>query len=509
MLGEGSGIPGMSQVDDSIPSVGNQPVTPSLARRTFSGFLWSLTQFAGNKVVAIVSQIVLALRLLPEHFGDIALAMTVVAMPALLYRSGLREVLIHRQAKFDRWCNAAFWMAVGLGLLSTLLTLGIAPLAARIYEAPQVMGLILVLALAEPFEAIAIIPEAALSGQLRFRQLAAPTMLLYFAQIEATIGLAARGFGAYSFAIPTPLAMAARLCVLWWLARPRVRWALQVRRWMSLLSDSSMVMATGLCNNFIGLGDRMVLGIWHSPAVVGVYSFSYNLSIQSMLLLASNTSAVLFPALSKLQDDVNHQTRAFLRVCRLLAMITIPMCLVQAAVTAPLVRVLFKAEWQVAIPVLQVLTVGAALRVVGGPAINLLQAQGRFRMILVSSATIGALFMMAVTIGALVGAAVSVAVAGTIGWTLLFAVLLRIAIAPGGGRWRDIFALYTGPLLLGSIAAISGMLVSRWLPAMHRRDWAEIVTTTAVAGAAYLAMVRVMMPATWGELIDAMKHFRR
>src|SRR5258706_6183968 len=172
-----------------------------------------------------------------------------------------------------------------------------------------------------------------------------------------SIFFAKMGWGAYSFVLPLPLITVMRLAVLWSAARPPIRWHLHFKRWKYLMNDSAMLLGANFFTNLTWQGDYMILGVMHDAKTVGIYFFAYNLATQTMQVFTQNLIGVLFPALSKLQDNIVHQTRAFLRAAELLALIGVPLCLLQAAMAGPAMNLLFNSWWRSAIPVLQLLSI--------------------------------------------------------------------------------------------------------------------------------------------------------
>src|SRR5436190_13327638 len=70
----------------------------------------------------------------------------------------------------------------------------------------------------------------------------------------------------------------------------------------------------------------------------------------------------------------------------------------------PGVRMFFEdKKWEDAIPVLQALSLGMAFRVVASPGGSLIQAQGRFRVILITNIINAIVFLALVTLGARMG----------------------------------------------------------------------------------------------------------
>ena len=479
---------------------------PSLTSRTAGGFAWFMGQTVGTKIVNLAGNVVLAWLLLEKDFGLVGLAYTFTIVASLIQRGSVREVLVHRQASFRRWVNPAFWMAATMGVLSGLAMAASAPIAAHVYGDRQLIGIIGVLALAAPIQSLAVVTEAKLQNQFRFKLLASIALATTVMLIVSKVLLAWLGFGAYSFVLPEPFVHALRAAVLWWVVRPRIRLTPQFRRWRYLVGDSVTVLAANAAVTVALLGDCVVLGLWTSPAVVGVYYFALRNSSQTIHLFTHNVTKVLFPALSRLQGDVPRQTQAFLRASRALAVVGVPLCLLQAGVADPAVRLLFEPRWYAAIPVLQVLSVGMALRLVTEPSYSMLKAQGRFPLFLrlgvVSTVVYYAFAGVGVWRGGMLGVAVGVAA-----WLVVVGpIQLFLAIRPGGGRMRDVLGVYLAPCGAGALAVGLGVGAAEALPrSVPARDLARAIVTALVAIAAYLPLIRRFAPDVCGELRERLQ----
>lgn len=485
-----------------------------------SGFFWLLSQALGSKLVTMVGQVILARILAPEHFGLIGLAYTVTAFASLIQQAGLREILIQRQVHFARWANAAFWMSLSLGCFAAVVMAALAPVAAWMYEDPRLIGLVLLLAATAPFTALDLVPDAKLSSELKFRYLAVVKWVTAVGTMALSIVFAYMQMGAYAFVLPVPIMTAIRLAMLWGAARPPVRKRMQIGRWRYLLNDSAMLL---LANFFIMLtwqGDYMILGVMHDPKTVGIYFFAFSLSIQTMQVFTSNLAGVLFPALSRLQDDPVHQTGAFLRAAGMLAVIGIPLCLLQAALAGPVMSILFNSWWLPAIRVLQLLSIGMAIRLVASPGGSLLQAQGRFRTYLIINAINAIVFLGLVYAGARLGenppawlmwvardlyAAVFVAGAVMIYFGLIGPVFLYVAIRGGGGRVADVWRVYAGPVAAAILAVAPAVWLARQLPQMaddRLRNLMRVLIIVAWSGLLYVPLIRLMAPQAWQGLVS-------
>jgi PST family polysaccharide transporter len=459
-----------------------------------------IAQTLGTKGINTTANIVLAWLLAREDFGLIGLAYTVTAFVSVLQRAGLREILIHRHAQFRRWANPVFWMSLTLGIGGMLLTLASIPLVVRIYQEPKLAGLLAILSLNAPLSALLVVPQAKLSNQLRFKaqSLIVVTVALVQAMIACT--LAWRGWGAYSIAVAMVTSIAVNALIQWSLAphRPGIR--LRIRRWWYLMGDSAALTIMSALWTVTSQGDFIMLGIFHDAVQTGLYYFAFNLSMQTVTLFTDNLGNVLFPTLSKLQEDPHRQTQAFILASRMLALVTIPACFLQAALADPAIRLIFPDKWAPAIPVVQILCIGMAFRAVGAPGQSLMQSQGRFKTLMIFHGALSATFIISVGMAAAFGGLVAVALAESLVFVVLWPVVCYLGIRYGGGRWREVSRIYT-PAMIGSVLAITpGWAAAMMLPSMPYGNVVRISLICASSLLFYWLIMPRLAPADWNGL---------
>lgn len=488
-----------SQVSQSQdPVLGPLPV--SLGQQTLRGFTWLMIQSVGTKLVGLAGQVILAWLLRPQDFGVIGLAYTVSAFAGLIQQAGLLEILVQRQSKFKYWANIVFWMSMTAGLISALVMVIAAPIAAKGYNNPLVAPLILILAVAAPLNALSIVPSAQLQIQLRFRAIALIGSGQAIGTMCLSVLLAKLGYGPYSFVLPQVVTSAIGVTVLWLTVKPPVRWNLQWRRWRYLIPDSGLLFTTSLLMMVTMQGDYIILGLRHTPHEVGIYFFAFNLSLQVISLFTGNIGNVLFPVLTKLQDDPARQTDAFLKAIKLLALLGVPACLLQAALADPLIRALFAEKWHPAIPLLQILSLGMAMRVVAFPSISLLKAQGRFQKLLRLYIFYAVIFLLLAMAGAFAGGSTGVAIAVSIYSAIIGAVSPYLVIRPAGRNWHDIGTVYAIPLAAGMAAVGTATGLAMAIPDVPGRHWLRAGFILCGTIALYTMIIYKMSPLDWQEL---------
>jgi PST family polysaccharide transporter len=494
-----------------------------------------MLQTVASRGVQFASEVVLAWWISKRDFGLRSDALTVLAFATLLQDYGVNQVLIHRQQRLARWANPAFWLSLVIGLVGGVILAMAAPLVARAFGATALTGMILILALRSPLNALGTISYAKLQADLRYKALSAVGFLVVCVTAIASIILAWNGFGAYAFIWPLLIAAVARSAMLWALAPPRLQWKLQVRRWKYLIGQSGMLLVASVLFTLTSQGDYMTLGVlYHTktgPApLVGVYFFGFMLCVQTTQFITSNLANVLLPTFSKLQHEPERLKKAFLRATQMLAIIGVFVCLLQAAVAAPMIQAILRVKgdadkWVPAVPILKVISLAMALQLFNMPAQSLIQAQGRFFTLLKVSIICPILFFSLIWLAAATGSRpdgqirwaalhdllfhvfnqpVDVSVVVAIGVAIYCAIIgpicLYVAIRPVGGMWRDIWPIYLRPVATSLLAIFVGMAVGHPLPHTPLGNWGKLLLVPTVSVMAYLPMAWLTAPAACREL---------
>ena len=482
-------------------------VGPSLGQTASRGLVIMASQTLLVKAVNLFGQIALARLLLKEDFGLVGLAYTVSSFAYLLREAGLLRILVDRQKYFERWATPVFWLALSLGTLSGLLVLAAAPIAVAWYGNPRLWGLLAVLAVGGPLGALNTVPIARMLVQLRFGTQAAINLAAAVTVTVTSVVMAWLGFGPYSFVVSFLCGTLVQVALGWVAAPTPVSWNPRLRRWRFLATDSWVLLATGAAAVVVSQGDYIVLGRLADEATVGQYFLAFNLSMQTSQVVIFNLGGVLFPALSKLRDNPRHQSGSFLRASRLLCYVGMPLCLLQAALAGPGLRLFFGLKWGPTVPLLQILSLAIAVSLAGSQTNALIQAQGRFATLLKLTLATALAFVPLAYVGGLLGSAAGVAVAVLLTQALSTPLRLFAALRDDLD-WGGFARLWLGPLLLGAATIGPAWGLGWGLGAAAARltgdgrvgDGVALAATSLLATGFYALGLRRATPAVWDEL---------
>jgi len=474
---------------------GGTPPAPALGQKVLGGAVWSVAQTMASKGFALVAQLVLAGLLADIDYALVALTLLVYSLASLGQQIGLGEMLVRQHHRFAREAPATLALAAGAGIVSLMITAAAAPIAARVFAAPGLTGLLYVAALSLPLDASAIVPQSKLRVEMRFRALAILGMVNVLATSVLSVVFAAMQMGAYSLVLPRPIVSLGTCAAAFIVARMPVRIQIRPRIWKRYLRNAGYFVATNTCNTFLGQGDYLIMGLFFPKPLLGAYYFAFNLSTQSLQLIGSNIGMVLLPAFARIDRDRQRQMAAYEKVGRTIMLVGVLGCLMQAALAFPLLRVLFGHKWDAAIPVLQILSLGMIFILASGSGVVMLNAQGRYRLLLIWTAITTVAFLLAVLGGAVSGSIVGIALAVSCFYLVFGPLGVMIPALPGRfGQAIALAARISGkPLLAGVIAAVAGVLAGAEMHAMGVGMMGLYAAAGVAIAAAYLLMLPVVL----------------
>ena len=458
-----------------------------------------LAQNVVARACGFFSQLVLAKLLLPEDFGIISLTYSVTTIAATLMNVGIDDVLLQRQRAMRLWTGPAFWISLGLALLAALLVVLVSPIAASVYKAPRIVGLLAILALSMPLGALSSVPGMIMRAGMEFGFIAVYGSLEIVAQALLTVGFAWGGCGAYSFVLPAPILGVARAVVWWCRAASGTRLRPQRRRWKYVIGNTLITLVSRTIIAVIGQGDYMVLGLVASQNVVGAYYFGFRLAVQPLWILAGNFTGVLYPILVQFKADPKRQGEAALKASTLLSFCVMPLALVQAAVAGPLVTTFFGQKWASSILIIQLLSLGLALDAVSWVAGVLVTARGEFRAGLRYLLIQLPIFFALVGGGAVLDQGVGVAWAVSIFYAVTQPIYVHNVYRKLGVNTSEVLSLYLRPMSYAIIAVGLGLAASM-LPLLAAFPLTRVATIGAISASLYAALVRWRAPEVWHEL---------
>src|SRR5699024_7257322 len=136
---------------------------------------------------------------------------------------------------------------------------------------------------------------------------------------------------------------------------------------------------------------------------IGFYTLGFQWSTIAKFYISGSVAKVLFPEVSKHQNDLEKVRSIFLSVVKKLMFVILPFCVILALVAQDFILTIYGKQWAKAVPVLQILMISGALTSLGTLVSRVYQGLGKpsreFKITLLSIIT----FIPFIIIGSIYG----------------------------------------------------------------------------------------------------------
>lgn len=320
-----------------------------------------------DRLIGLISTLILARLLAPEDFGIIAMASLVIGLADVLLDMGVHVSLIQNQQATQAHYNSAWTLKILQNTAVAAVLLIAAPWAADYFNNPQVTQVVQALALAQfiaGFENIGVVNFQ--KDMLFLRE-------FYFRFYRRIIGFVATMVAAwllqsYWALVIGTLTMRSAGVVLSYLMHPmRPRWGTEKMR--EIFSVSQWMLVGNIGSFVANRMDRMFVGRYSSAAIMGGYTLADEISAMPTEEILSPVNRVLFPAFAKAAEDLPELLRLFLLAQGLQNLVVIPAAVGLIMVAPEVVALMLGDKWLFAVPFLQILAlvnIGAAITSSGG-----------------------------------------------------------------------------------------------------------------------------------------------
>ena len=396
----------------------------SLRQRTVAGVGWKFASVAVSFVSQFVIGVILARLLPPEDFGLLGLAMIVVGFGNVFVNLGLGPALEQRQELKERHVRVAFTVSVLSGFALCALVYAAAPYAAQFLGDGRITTILQVLSLSFVLSGLYTVSAALLRRRLDFRRLMVVEVTSSVAGYGGlAIALAFMGFGVWSLVYAALLQRLLSVVAAYAFVRHDVRPLFSARETKELASFGAGISLAGVFNYFALQGDYFVVGRVLGPGPLGLYTRAYTLMTLPTSRFVQSLASVLFPAMSKVQQDPKRFRRAYLDSLSVMNFVTIPVLAVLVALAPELVAGVYGEKWMGAVAPLQILGCFGAFRAMYNGASSFLRAKGWVYRILLCQVVYGTCMLVGAWQGAiyfgLEGVAGAVGGAITVMWALV------------------------------------------------------------------------------------------
>lgn len=350
---------------------------PSLKNKTVSGLFWKMAERIGSQLIRMVVMIVLARILMPEDYGAIAMVMVFISICDVILINGLSSPLIQKKDADSLDFSTIFYCSIVLGFVLFVIIFLSAPAIARFYDMEVLCPVLRVLSIGVVVSSVGSVQNAYVSRIMHFKAFFFATLIGLVISGFIGIWMAYHGYGIWALVGQTLSNQIVNVIVVFlmirWLPTKEFSW----QRFKGMWSFGWKIFVAALINDVFQDIRTILIGKFYTKQELAYYNQGTQYPQLIVSTVNSSINSVLFPAISKIQDDIP-AVRSFLRrSVKTGSFLLFPLLLGFAATAEPLVRLLLTEKWLPSVPFIQVMCLAMFLSPISTPSQQAIKAIGR------------------------------------------------------------------------------------------------------------------------------------
>ncbi|WP_314250233.1 oligosaccharide flippase family protein [Streptomyces kutzneri] len=437
---------------------------PSLGRKVGSAAKWSLINTVVMRLGNFATGIVLARFFLgPEAWGVYGIAQTVLLVLLSANELGVSLAIVRWEGDPRRFAPTVLTLSAASSCLLYAVLFAVAPAVAGVLGSPEASGVLRVMCLCVVLDGLSQVPAGFLTREFAQGRRMAVDGLNFALSTAVTLLLAVEGWGAMSFAWGSVVGNVAALigCCLAAPGTLKFGWDREQARALlkfGLPLAGASMLALGVVNV-----DTMVVGSALDPLALGFYVLAFNISGWPVRIISEAARRVSFAGFSRLADSPQALAAGFARALGVVMAGTVPICVLLAALAAPVVELVYGERWLPAAKALPWLMALGLVRIGCELAYDCLVAIGRRRSLIGVQGLWLVILIPVLVIGAHSGGIVGVAQGHVLVAGAVVVPVFLLALHRGGIRLSAIARACAWPLLGGAVMAAVLLVLERYL----------------------------------------------
>lgn len=351
--------------------------TGSLKTKAFGGFFWSFGERMGAQLVSLIVSIVLARMLTPEDYAVVGVVTIFFAFADVIVASGLNTALIQKKNSTSTDYSTVLHISVIIAVVIYIILFFSAPFIAGAYKIELVKPVIRIMSVTLIINAVKSVLMAYIANTLQFKKMFFATITATLVSAVTGIAMAKAGCGVWALVTQQMLNSAVSTLALFIITRFKILFVFSVKSFKELFGYGWKIFLTSLITVTYDQINPLIVGLKFSSVDLSFYTKGKSFPSVLNNTIGSTLSTVLFPVMSKVQDDLSAVLAITRRYIRVASYLIFPLMCGFFAVSESFVRILLTDKWLPAVPYIQIFCISYMFDIIQIGNLQTIKAIGR------------------------------------------------------------------------------------------------------------------------------------
>lgn len=354
----------------------------NLKSKGFGAFLWDFFGKLARRGTTFLVTIFLARLLGPSEFGLIAMIMVIVTIAMVFTDVGLGSALIQRRRVLPVHYSSVFYFNIIIGAILTIITFFSATWISEFYNNEQLIPITKIMSILFVINAFSSIQNNKLRKELNYAALTKADVSAAVLSGLTGISFALLGAGVWSLVLMT-LSRGIFYNIFVWSASkwlPSLLFSFKALR--QLWGFGMRMFLANLIEMIYTQLDVIIIGKLFNPTVLGLFDQAKRFNEMIIQLSSGSIMAVLFPVLSKVQNDLPRFQNIVIKMLGIISFITFFLLGTMYLISDEVIVLLLTEKWLASAEYLKIFLLSGFGYPVSALLVNILSSRGNSKVYL-------------------------------------------------------------------------------------------------------------------------------
>lgn len=353
-----------------------------LKSATVKGVWWSLLERYATQGVSFIITLVMANILSPDEYGLIGMLAIFISLSQVFIDGGFANALIQKNKRTDTDFSTVFWINLGIGLLCYILLFIFAPAIASFFKQDILKPITRIYSINLILNSLCAVNKVKLTIDINFKTQLKISLSAAIISGIAGIICAFQGYGVWAIVVQLNVSAVVTTILSFVYVRWKPALVFSKDSFKSLFGYGSKLLVAQTINTLYVNIYNVAIGKRYSKSQLGLYTRARQFGEIISTNLTSVMTRVLYPVLSRVQDNDKQLIGAYRKFISMVAFILFPCALGLCGIARPMVVALITEKWVGCVPLLQILTFAYLCDGITIINLNLLYVKGKSNIVL-------------------------------------------------------------------------------------------------------------------------------